>query len=90
MGNCDICCCCVWLGIVCLLLCWFGVMLVVCVIVVYVVLQFDGDIVLCWQVGVDGIGFWLGGDVDGFDVYVWMIDVELVCGVCNLLLSDGW
>lgn len=38
MGNCDICCCCVWLGIVCLLLCWFGVMLVVCVIVVYVVL----------------------------------------------------
>ncbi|MBR8327392.1 OmpW family protein, partial [Burkholderia cenocepacia] len=51
--------------------------------------QPDGDAAPRWQAGADGIGFWPGGDAEGFDASAWMTDAGPARGARNEASGDG-
>ncbi|RQT27961.1 OmpW/AlkL family protein [Burkholderia contaminans] len=53
---------------------WLGATLFACAAAAHGAPQPDGDAEPRWQAGADGIGFWPGGDADGFDASAWAID----------------
>ncbi|WP_193100719.1 OmpW/AlkL family protein [Burkholderia sp. Z1] len=50
---------------------WLGATLFACAAAAHGAPQPDGDTQARWQAGADGIGFWPGGDADGFDASAW-------------------
>lgn len=53
---------------------WLGATLFACAAAAHGAPQPDGDAAPRWQAGADGIGFWPGGDADGFDASAWATD----------------
>ncbi|QVN22014.1 OmpW/AlkL family protein [Burkholderia pyrrocinia] len=53
---------------------WLGATLFACAAAAHGAPQPDGDAEPRWQAGADGIGFWPGGDADGFDASAWATD----------------
>ncbi|WP_423394640.1 OmpW/AlkL family protein [Burkholderia sp. LMG 21824] len=53
---------------------WLAAALCACAAVAHGAPQPDGDAEPRWQAGADGIGFWPGGDADGFDASAWATD----------------
>lgn len=53
---------------------WLGATLFACAAAAHCAPQPDGDAAPRWQAGADGIGFWPGGDADGFDASAWATD----------------
>ncbi|WP_176039377.1 OmpW/AlkL family protein [Burkholderia stabilis] len=53
---------------------WLGATLFACAAAAHGAPQPDGDAGARWQAGADGIGFWPGGDADGFDAGAWATD----------------
>ncbi|MCA8256988.1 OmpW family protein [Burkholderia sp. AU31624] len=53
---------------------WLGATLFACAAAAHGAPQPDGDAAPRWQAGADGIGFWPGGDADGFDAGAWATD----------------
>ncbi|KFL54644.1 MULTISPECIES: OmpW family protein [Burkholderia] len=53
---------------------WLGATLFACAAAAHGAPQPDGDATPRWQAGADGIGFWPGGDADGFDASAWATD----------------
>ncbi|MCA3776269.1 MAG: OmpW family protein [Burkholderia sp.] len=53
---------------------WLGATLFACAAAAHGAPQPDGDAQPRWQAGADGIGFWPGGDADGFDASAWATD----------------
>ncbi|MCA3861625.1 MAG: OmpW family protein, partial [Burkholderia sp.] len=47
---------------------WLGATLFACAAAAHGAPQPDGDAQPRWQAGADGIGFWPGGDADGFEI----------------------
>ncbi|EPS1223044.1 OmpW family outer membrane protein [Burkholderia cenocepacia] len=68
---------------------WLGATLVACATAAHAAPQPDGDTASRWQAGADGIGFWPGGDADGFDAHAWTTDAEPARGARNPSSSDG-
>ncbi|VWC67517.1 membrane protein [Burkholderia lata] len=56
---------------------WLGATLFACAAAAQGAPQPDGDAEPRWQAGADGIGFWPGGDADGFDASAWATDAGL-------------
>ncbi len=54
---------------------WLGATLLACAAAAHGAPQPDGDASAHWPAGADGIGFWPGGDADGFDAGAWATDV---------------
>ncbi|MEN2475470.1 OmpW/AlkL family protein [Burkholderia sp. GS2Y] len=59
---------------------WLGATLFACAAAAHGAPQPDGDTQARWQAGADGIGFWPGGDADGFDASAWATDAGPVRG----------
>ncbi|CAB3747101.1 hypothetical protein B7G54_03665 [Burkholderia puraquae] len=55
---------------------WLGATLFACAAAAHGAPQPDGDAEPRWQAGADGIGFWPGGDADGFDASAWATDAR--------------
>ncbi|RQT17916.1 OmpW family protein [Burkholderia contaminans] len=53
---------------------WLGATLFACAAAVHGAPHPDRDAEPRWQAGADGIGFWPGGDADGFDAGAWATD----------------
>ncbi|TCW85110.1 OmpW family protein [Burkholderia sp. SRS-46] len=54
--------------------CWLGATLFACGTAAHAAPPPDGEADARWQAGADGIGFWPGGDADGFDAAAWRTD----------------
>ncbi|WP_175833843.1 OmpW/AlkL family protein [Burkholderia cenocepacia] len=68
---------------------WLGATLFACAAAAHAAPQPDGDAAPRWQAGADGIGFWPGGDAEGFDASAWMTDAGPARGARNDASGDG-
>ncbi|MBR8037349.1 OmpW family protein [Burkholderia cenocepacia] len=68
---------------------WLGATLFACAAAAHAAPQPDGDAAPRWQAGADGIGFWPGGDAEGFDASAWMTDAGPARGARNEASGDG-
>ncbi|MBR8158313.1 OmpW family protein [Burkholderia cenocepacia] len=67
---------------------WLGATLFACAAATHAAPQPDGDAAPRWQAGADGIGFWPGGDAEGFDASAWMTDAGPARGARNEASGD--
>ncbi|RQS36459.1 OmpW family protein [Burkholderia sp. Bp8992] len=68
---------------------WLGATLFACAAAAHGAPQPDGDAEPRWQAGADGIGFWQGGDADGFDASAWATDAGPARGGRNGASADA-